>query len=277
MPLLTTASAISRMSLSLTLQPNLFQLFQPIGGVGARDADVCADVAGARRAAKAPTTRQARRARIKENHRKFIFPRNIGYVTAYAESSTQRQKVRCYSTRQKNSPALAYAAHKISTAFDQDKCATGVRTLPAHTESNRTTMTFLPSKFLPALLLMPVLFALCGAAQEPEDGKPQKPESMGVATGNPHAPVKDALSRPITAGGFVDGARSEEHTSELQSRLHLVCRLLLEKKKIRPQTCSLSLPVFRRSCLCQEIHTTYRQDWLISLVQRRPNSAELIV
>src|SRR2546429_6232826 len=27
--------------------------------------------------------------------------------------------------------------------------------------------------------------------------------------------------------------RSEEHTSELQSRLHLVCRLLLEKKKYR--------------------------------------------
>src|SRR5256884_4642925 len=30
--------------------------------------------------------------------------------------------------------------------------------------------------------------------------------------------------------------RSEEHTSELQSRLHLVCRLLLEKKKIAPNT-----------------------------------------
>src|SRR2546422_8360571 len=29
------------------------------------------------------------------------------------------------------------------------------------------------------------------------------------------------------------GRRSEEHTSELQSRLHLVCRLLLEKKKSR--------------------------------------------
>src|SRR2546422_7330511 len=29
------------------------------------------------------------------------------------------------------------------------------------------------------------------------------------------------------------GDRSEEHTSELQSRLHLVCRLLLEKKKTR--------------------------------------------
>src|SRR2546422_3611946 len=29
--------------------------------------------------------------------------------------------------------------------------------------------------------------------------------------------------------------RSEEHTSELQSRLHLVCRLLLEKKKTRTE------------------------------------------
>src|SRR2546422_5509045 len=32
--------------------------------------------------------------------------------------------------------------------------------------------------------------------------------------------------------GEVAVARSEEHTSELQSRLHLVCRLLLEKKKL---------------------------------------------
>src|SRR2546429_4607029 len=30
---------------------------------------------------------------------------------------------------------------------------------------------------------------------------------------------------------FTSANRSEEHTSELQSRLHLVCRLLLEKKK----------------------------------------------
>src|SRR2546429_6882974 len=30
---------------------------------------------------------------------------------------------------------------------------------------------------------------------------------------------------------YRSGMRSEEHTSELQSRLHLVCRLLLEKKK----------------------------------------------
>src|SRR2546429_2303974 len=33
----------------------------------------------------------------------------------------------------------------------------------------------------------------------------------------------------VALAGFAN--RSEEHTSELQSRLHLVCRLLLEKKK----------------------------------------------
>src|SRR2546429_3226128 len=37
--------------------------------------------------------------------------------------------------------------------------------------------------------------------------------------------------RPGDVIWFSPGERSEEHTSELQSRLHLVCRLLLEKKK----------------------------------------------
>src|SRR2546429_3107719 len=41
-------------------------------------------------------------------------------------------------------------------------------------------------------------------------------------------PVSGILGGPLS-GGIMD--RSEEHTSELQSRLHLVCRLLLEKKK----------------------------------------------
>src|SRR5256884_5696285 len=39
--------------------------------------------------------------------------------------------------------------------------------------------------------------------------------------------------------GWEAGGRSEEHTSELQSRLHLVCRLLLEKKKNRVQHANL--------------------------------------
>src|SRR2546422_4708547 len=41
----------------------------------------------------------------------------------------------------------------------------------------------------------------------------------------------DEACQPV--GRRVGQARSEEHTSELQSRLHLVCRLLLEKKKER--------------------------------------------
>src|SRR2546422_6414762 len=37
--------------------------------------------------------------------------------------------------------------------------------------------------------------------------------------------------RPYVRFSVAERGRSEEHTSELQSRLHLVCRLLLEKKK----------------------------------------------
>src|SRR5690625_6221180 len=41
--------------------------------------------------------------------------------------------------------------------------------------------------------------------------------------------LADPPPAPDHIGGFIN-ARSEEHTSELQSRGHLVCRLLLEKK-----------------------------------------------
>src|SRR5687768_17803371 len=42
---------------------------------------------------------------------------------------------------------------------------------------------------------------------------------------------------PIVVLEGISPARSEEHTSELQSRLHLVCRLLLEKKKKKHKKC----------------------------------------
>src|SRR3712207_6971838 len=42
-------------------------------------------------------------------------------------------------------------------------------------------------------------------------------------------PVRIERGGEVLAPG--DGTRSEEHTSELQSRQYLVCRLLLEKKK----------------------------------------------
>src|SRR3989442_11751184 len=53
------------------------------------------------------------------------------------------------------------------------------------------------------------------------------------ARGNaPAAPARSASAMPGAARSRIAVvARSEEHTSELQSRPHLVCRLLLEKKK----------------------------------------------
>src|SRR2546422_3584235 len=42
----------------------------------------------------------------------------------------------------------------------------------------------------------------------------------------------------VLSSSEFDKSRSEEHTSELQSRLHLVCRLLLEKKKPTDQSVS---------------------------------------
>src|SRR2546429_4324957 len=50
-------------------------------------------------------------------------------------------------------------------------------------------------------------------------------------TARSYCPPTPLKSRPRRLGGICKIARSEEHTSELQSRLHLVCRLLLEKKK----------------------------------------------
>src|SRR3989449_6220357 len=58
---------------------------------------------------------------------------------------------------------------------------------------------------------------------------------VGTGEGNPRNDVVDGrgvfMSPDAGKTWQFMGLRSEEHTSELQSRLHLVCRLLLEKKK----------------------------------------------
>src|SRR2546422_1565718 len=48
--------------------------------------------------------------------------------------------------------------------------------------------------------------------------------------------LRESRARSWAAFPFPGRSRSEEHTSELQSRLHLVCRLLLEKKKRNMRT-----------------------------------------
>src|SRR2546422_7932757 len=56
--------------------------------------------------------------------------------------------------------------------------------------------------------------------------------------------------------------RSEEHTSELQSRLHLVCRLLLEKKKKNRRTSYIAVPRNKNP-------TPLRKDTISCHFQRR--------
>src|SRR2546422_4155778 len=62
------------------------------------------------------------------------------------------------------------------------------------------------------------------AARSRRRGRRIEPAARPRAQGQP--------LRSCSSGRLLDlEPRSEEHTSELQSRLHLVCRLLLEKKK----------------------------------------------
>src|SRR5947208_1581537 len=82
-------------------------------------------------------------------------------------------------------------------------------------------------------------------------------------------------------------SRSEEHTSELQSPDHLVCRLLLEKKKGAPSKSTCSRPAAaapgrssrrpRASCRCPASAWTRcpTRSWLFFLMRRRPPRSTL--
>src|SRR2546429_4963074 len=59
----------------------------------------------------------------------------------------------------------------------------------------------------------------------------EKQNEVGLTTGLAWTEVGGSVLATEATLMEGKGRRSEEHTSELQSRLHLVCRLLLEKKK----------------------------------------------
>src|SRR5207253_3266140 len=74
-----------------------------------------------------------------------------------------------------------------------------------------------------------------GAAKRRPSTRASSAASTG-ATSSVHSStelrsVSEVTSAPSMPHGTTRSNRSEEHTSELQSRGHLVCRLLLEKKK----------------------------------------------
>src|SRR2546422_3382729 len=64
-----------------------------------------------------------------------------------------------------------------------------------------------------------------------DDGDPEPLRQQVVAARRADVHVDGVVERRQLVVRHEAEERSEEHTSELQSRLHLVCRLLLEKKK----------------------------------------------
>src|SRR3712207_7951603 len=62
-------------------------------------------------------------------------------------------------------------------------------------------------------------------------GRAQEQEVGAVGDGHVEDGVGDVARHAVEQPQGNPGLRSEEHTSELQSRQYLVCRLLLEKKK----------------------------------------------
>src|SRR3712207_6952283 len=76
------------------------------------------------------------------------------------------------------------------------------------------------------------LFRSRVGARAPRAGRPAGPP-RGRIIRPPQGGGLGLHRTPVGRGGRRLVTRSEEHTSELQSRQYLVCRLLLEKKKIR--------------------------------------------
>src|SRR3712207_7468897 len=93
------------------------------------------------------------------------------------------------------------------------------------------------------------LFPYTTLFRSPDDQQRQRTKSPRYAPEGLCARVEPICGfglqgRERTAGRPLRSFRSEEHTSELQSRQYLVCRLLLEKKKSTQATlkCRISLP-----------------------------------
>src|SRR5437763_16903907 len=90
---------------------------------------------------------------------------------------------------------------------------------------------------VPPLILGVTLRLIGGAAYSFADMSLEGAFLMGLLGGRSVGPIGGAI---ITIPALVGRERSEEHTSELQSPMYLVCRLLLEKKKSdtgRPDGC----------------------------------------
>src|SRR2546422_6865808 len=79
----------------------------------------------------------------------------------------------------------------------------------------------------------------------------RSPTTLAGLTGPPKRREATDATCARCSSKVPDAARSEEHTSELQSRLHLACRLLLEKNNLPP---TRHLRERRAAAMRQEAH-----------------------
>src|SRR5262249_61823564 len=84
------------------------------------------------------------------------------------------------------------------------------------------------------------LFRSTGAAPRGRGRGGPRPAARVHGNGRPRSGQPAHGHRRVHSVAAAPDCRSEEHTSELQSLTNLVCRLLLEKKKHRPTTHSLT-------------------------------------
>src|SRR5438309_2098758 len=150
---------------------------------------------------------------------------------------------------------------EINRLVAEDRKSTRLNS--SHSSISYAVFCLLPRPPIPPLFPYTTLFRSCGTRASPDrrtarrraglwryelhaGGSPRCREA-----GHPHRARRGrpAQLRPEDARGDQSpgGRRSEEHTSELQSQFHLVCRLLLATPPSNPSTLSLhdALPILR--------------------------------
>src|SRR5699024_12013294 len=121
---------------------------------------------------------------------------------------------------------LIVTAYKFDTEVGKDVCAA----TPIFTAPLRPPSPWRPT--VPAARRPRSPYTACSAPTRPSPARHRaatpRPPVAPPATASPRSPARRGAGR--AGRGSRCACRSEEHTSELQSRFDLVCRLLLEKK-----------------------------------------------
>src|SRR2546422_471576 len=131
----------------------------------------------------------------------------------------------CLKKKKKQKKLIYILSLLLSFFFFNDTATTEIYTLSLHDA--------LPISRWPTVSVCFATVMFCGEPRHFSERSRWRTAGSSTAVTSTIASTPDGWSE----------IRSEEHTSELQSRLHLVCRLLLEKKKKTKKTHLHSIPL----------------------------------